>query len=242
MKKTLILSIVASAMLMAGTPITKEKIAEIVKSNKALQTDQVKILKGEDLGAVYFLRMSQKDNKGNDRPLEGFFDKTTKSIYLGGGYDKNGEKLVLEADIAVVDSAVAFTYGSGSKTVYVITDPECPYCKKFAIDSKDKLNDYTVKVILLPLPMHKNAQAMINYIVSGKDNTEKYDRYTNMLTKDDVSYKGLDINEDVLGKYLKSVNPAVIDLGLTGTPTFYIIENNKLERIDWNTLLKIKKK
>ncbi|MDQ7055798.1 MAG: disulfide isomerase DsbC N-terminal domain-containing protein [Persephonella sp.] len=61
-------------------------------------------------------------------------------------------------------------------TVYVVTDPECPFCAKFDTQMQEVLknrNDVKFEVILFPLPFHKHAQKIVQRIVCEKSLSKK---------------------------------------------------------------------
>jgi thiol:disulfide interchange protein DsbC len=73
-----------------------------------------------------------------------------------------------------LDALVAFKAGSGDKTFYYVSDPECPFCEKAEQILKEMIdqNKITVKVLLYPLlPMHKDAEPQsIAIICDNKGN------------------------------------------------------------------------
>lgn len=242
MKKTILLSMALLVTgLMAGTDDNKlsaEKIKEIKASNKSLQNSMLTIKKGKDLKTVYFLQIEAKGPKG-PRNLEGFVDKTSGALYLGGGYDKDGKKFTFPANLDAVKAAVALSYGTGKKDLYVVTDPECPFCKKFHTQTEGKLADYRVHVIFMPLGFHKEAKPMTNYILAGKDNAEKYDRYADVVTGG-TKYKSLKIEGTLLSDYMKKSKAATTELQARGTPSTFV--GDELKSVPWPQLVNKAKK
>ncbi len=63
-------------------------------------------------------------------------------------------------DMKRINRLTAFSAGSGKKIVYLVTDPQCPFCKRAEsilsslVDSKE----ITLKVLLFPLRFHKGAK------------------------------------------------------------------------------------
>ncbi|WP_457643351.1 DsbC family protein [Persephonella sp.] len=86
-------------------------------------------------------------------------------------------------DIKIVDlkklpKEHLITYGNpdAELTVYVITDPECPYCARFDKEMKKVLKnrkDVKFEVVLFPLPFHKHAQKISQRIVCEKSEKKK---------------------------------------------------------------------
>jgi len=226
MKKTILLSMaLLTTGLMAGANdglLSADKLKEIKASSKTFENPMLTIKKGKDLDTVYYVQIEAKGPRGS-RSLEGFVDKKTGAVYLGGGYDKDGKKFSFPVNAQSVKDAVAFSYGSGKKDLYVVTDPECPFCKKFHKETKDKLSEYTVHVVFMPLAFHKNAKQMVNYIVSGKDNAEKLDRY-NKIMEGSTDFKNTKIEGTTLSDYLAKSTKATKELQTRGTPSTYIGE------------------
>jgi thiol:disulfide interchange protein DsbC len=91
---------------------------------------------------------------------------------MGQIIDVAGEKNLTQAalqeldrftpeEMSKLESLVAFTAGSGDKSVYYVSDPGCPFCDKAEQVLKQMIdqNQLTVKVLLYPLlPMHKEAE------------------------------------------------------------------------------------
>ncbi len=64
-------------------------------------------------------------------------------------------------EIRQLDQLVAFEVGHGPKTIYLITDPQCPFCRRLetTLDGLLKEGLIRVKVILYPLvSLHPTAQ------------------------------------------------------------------------------------
>jgi thiol:disulfide interchange protein DsbC len=73
-----------------------------------------------------------------------------------------------------LESLVAFSSGTSEKVVYYITDPQCPYCAKGMETLKKLIEEgkLTVKFVLYPLPMHKDADAQSVAIICDKKGIE----------------------------------------------------------------------
>lgn len=132
-------------------------------------------------------------------------------------------------DMKALNEAVAFTMGNGTKDLYIISDPSCRFCKKLTESMPENIRNYKVKVILYPLPSHKVSKPMINYILLGKDNSEKVHRYKETILHGDISYKETKINQIKLNDYVKKSMSMTIKLGSTGTPSVFIEENGVME-------------
>jgi thiol-disulfide isomerase/thioredoxin len=124
---------------------------------------------------------------------------------------------VSQKELKELDKYVAFQYGNNpnAPTVYFITDPECPFCKRTEpiIEKLVKEGKLNVKVVLFPLPFHKNAfqksvsiicdkkgwEGLVSGYISPKWNSEECQAVRNQVKK------GMQLLES---------------LGVSGTPTF----------------------
>jgi thiol:disulfide interchange protein DsbC len=67
-----------------------------------------------------------------------------------------------------IDAGKSITIGSGAKTVFEFTDPDCPYCRK-ASKYFEGRSDVTRHVFFYPLPRHPKAKDKAQYILSQDD-------------------------------------------------------------------------
>ena len=224
--------------------LDREKLAEIEKSSKVLQQPNLTVLDGIDRGDIYFLKVRSTSPRGSQLHKT-YLDKTSGMIYVGEAYDKEGNLLEFPKDKKIIQEGVAFSYGNGKKELYLVTDPECPYCSKFEKASQGKLDEYTVHVIFLPLGFHKEAPAMIEWIMQGKDDTEKKARMDEIMLKGSTVYKSLikdknkpfvysPKNQEMIGHSMNAVQ----ELEARGTPALY---DENLEYVNWVQLLGIKR-
>ena len=72
-----------------------------------------------------------------------------------------------------LDLNKAIKVGTGKIMVIEFTDPDCPYCRK-AEEFFGKRTDVTRYVFLVPLPMHPEAPAKAQYILSAADSAKAY--------------------------------------------------------------------
>jgi Protein-disulfide isomerase len=67
-------------------------------------------------------------------------------------------------------------YGNGNIKIYVLTDPQCPYCAKLHEEIKKVLaqrKDVSFEMIMYPLPFHKHASGIAQNIICQNDNASK---------------------------------------------------------------------
>jgi thiol:disulfide interchange protein DsbC len=67
-------------------------------------------------------------------------------------------------------------YGNGNIKIYVITDPQCPFCARLHEEIKKVLaqrKDISFEMIMYPLPFHKHASGVAQNIICQNDNGAK---------------------------------------------------------------------
>ncbi len=120
-----------------------------------------------------------------------------------------------------LEKLVAFTAGKGKKTVYLVTDPDCPFCKRLegTLDEFIKEGKLTVKVILFPLErLHPKAKEKCVAIICDQKGWEELKvGYTSTNQCEEGKKKIAEAQ-----KYLAS-------LGIRGTPAL-ILPDGRLIR------------
>lgn len=164
--------------------------------------------------------------KGQDRI---FYTDSQGEFFLVGQLieGKNGRNLTKEKmedlkrlsadEMKHLKSLTAFSVGQGDRTLYFVTDPQCPYCKKAEpiLKKMADAGEITVRFVLFPLAMHKGAKEQcISLICDGKG-----------MQEFDSGY----LSENQCPEGLKKVEDAVAFLGskeIRGTPA-YIFPNGR---------------
>lgn len=150
---------------------------------------------------------------------------------------KNKKALSTPVDMSIVKSKKeAFTYGTGSKQLYVFTDPECPVCKEFEKTWDSIKNDVTLHVYFYNLDYHKEANNMTKYIMAGKTDADKASRLIDIANgkEDYKTAKLTDEEEKVAAPFIidgKEIGNKII---IEGTPTVLDSEGNS---VNWPELI-----
>ena len=240
MKRTLITLIsifLFLTTLQAAEILTdKTKLQELKIKNKVLQDPVLQIKAAIDRPESYVLKLMATSPRGSQL-LTAFLDKKTSELHIGSGYDKDGRPIVLPKDAKAIKEGVAFSYGTGSKEIYIVTDPECPYCTRLEKAIHGKLSDYTVHVILFPLSFHKKAPAMVDLIMQGKDDAAKKEQFDQIMLKDSTAYSALIkdatkpyVYSEAVKPAMTKMNEAVLELNVRGTPAIYDKNFNPLSQ------------
>jgi len=239
---SLLVTIIATVVNAADVKLDAVKLKEIRESAIVLQKPNLQIVSGIDKGNIYFLKVKASSQRGS-RVFETFVDKQTGFVYFGSAFDKEGKQLIFPKEAKIIKEGVSFSYGTGKKEIYLVTDPECTYCTKFEKAAEGKLEDYTVHVIFYPLPFHKKAPAMIEWIMQGKSDAEKKERLGQIALKKSTEYQSLIKDAKKPFKYTPATQivvdkalKAVQELGTRGTPSTY---DEKFNKIPWAKLVKL---
>jgi len=124
--------------------------------------------------------------------------------------------------LSEIDSVVAFSYKPEgyNKYIYMITDPDCPFCEKTkaAVKQWADANKVEIKVILLPLEsLHPQAKdKSIKAVCSGM----QYDDYLNSRWTGNKCSEGVKKIEDSIA-LMKKIN-------INGTPSFISFNGKRL--------------
>jgi len=155
-----------------------------------------------------------------------YVTKNKKYTILGRVLKNNGQMLIpnFPKNAKIIKNGVLFTFGHGKKEIYLVTDPQCPFCRMMEKEKKDIIaKDYTVHVILMPLPFHKYAKAMSYYILAAKTDAQKAKRLQDVLSGSN-EWKNFHPTKAQINKFnkeLQNAKKAANELGAQGTPSVY---------------------
>ncbi|HFC46370.1 MAG TPA: DsbC family protein, partial [Dissulfuribacter thermophilus] len=118
------------------------------------------------------------------------------------------------AQLKTLDNLVAFEKGAG-KTLYFVTDPMCPYCKKAERILEPLMEEGKIKVkfLLFPLRFHKGAKEQCISIICDKKGLEGLKTQYRSENQCEAGKRQV---EDTV-KFLQQK-------GITGTPTYIFMD------------------
>ncbi|CAA6804012.1 MAG: Thiol:disulfide interchange protein, putative [uncultured Sulfurovum sp.] len=240
---TLLTTLLGTSAFAEDIVLNTEKLNEIKKTTRVLAKPSIQVSEGIDKGTYYFLKLNVKQNRGS-KTVNAFLEKESGALYIGTRYDKNGQKMTFpltKKAIETIKKGISFSYGKGTKDLYVVTDPECPYCVNFEKQALGKLDNYRVHVILYPLSFHKKAPAMVEWIMQGQDDAEKKHRMEDVMVNNSQEYmafmgkKGQKFNyTDTIKVKIDNAIAAAKALRATGTPSVY---DDKFSKVNWKSLV-----
>ena len=239
MKKIILTGVVALSLFASDKMLSQTEINNVLKATplykqliKQINKGKIKT-KATKKDGFYIIELDTPRGKGL---LYVTADK--KYTILGRVLTKHGQMLVpnfpKHADI--IKKGVVFTFGKGNKDLYIVTDPECPFCRMMEKEKKDFLaKNYKVHVILMPLPFHKYAKRMSYYILAGKTDKERAKRMQKTLLGGN-EWKNFHPTKEQIQKFnaeLAKSKKAADELGAQGTPSVY---DKNFNPVSWPTL------
>lgn len=229
--RNILLALCLTTGLSAADKLSEKELKEI-QALPLLNMAKVQVQDGTDFGSLYGLNV-----KVQGRMDTVFLTKDKKYLLPGDAIStQNGQPLELPIDISPTLGKEAFTFGKGKDEYVLFTDPECPYCKKFESYFSQIEDKVKIRVFFFPLSFHENAKDISLYIMSQNSYKDKVDAMIN-TTKDSEEFKNRKIDSTKLAKLEKSLEEQMTiatDLGISGTPTLFDKNGN---RIVWAQML-----
>ena len=215
--------------VLKSTPIYNQ-IAPLIKNGKIKTKATLK-------NGFYIIEIDTKRGRGLI-----YVTQNKKYTIIGRVLKNNGQMLIpnFPKNAAIVNNGVLFTVGKGKTILYIVTDPQCPFCRMMEREKKDVLKkDYTIHVILLPLSYHKDTKKMSYYVLAGKNNQEKAKRMQAVLGGSN-EWKNFHPTKKQIGQFnneLSKSKKAAAELQVQGTPSVY---DKNFNPIPWTELGKRK--
>lgn len=151
-----------------------EKVSKSDILKRFLSLTNGKILEARDIASLYEVVVEQNNKKGVL-----YLTKDDMYLIFGAVVDKEGKNIARDRmeEISKVDfssipveDALVFKQGNGSKKLVMITDVDCPFCRK-AMEWLNKQTDYTLYAFLYPLDIHPEAYEKSVKILCSEDKT-----------------------------------------------------------------------
>lgn len=235
MVKKAFFSLIATAVLI-GAPVlaaesaAEQKVSDRVSTHAFLRQMfgkmQAKIIVSRDMGSIEEVVFEQQGRKGVL-----YLTQDGKHVLFGNAMDEKGRNITRErmealnrVDFANIplDDALIIKRGNGAKRLVMVTDVDCPYCKK-AYKWLEGQDNYTLYVFLYPLDqLHPQAREKSVKVLCSSDRAK--------ALKDAKEGKSLQSERCSAGEALlaKHVLAGQV-LGLNGTPLFVLADGRKVE-------------
>lgn len=185
LKKLIRLSIITTIGLYAATPMEIEKVKKEFEALPGFKNFNTKVLDIRDIGDSWYVIKGQQETKQGMRSFDAFSNK--KTIVFGSGFDlETGKNLNIKTDFSRFNENATYTVGNGKEVFYLITDPECPYCKQLEEKISILKDKATIHVFMTPdiIPSHLAAKGMMYYIQSMPKELRASESHSLMTEKD----------------------------------------------------------
>jgi thiol:disulfide interchange protein DsbC len=171
--------------------------------------------------------------------IDGFYEVTAGNnilyyypkknyIIFGEIWNRQGKSLTAERRKELLALALedlpleeALKIGEGENRVIVVTDPDCPFCRKLSSFLSER-EDVTSYVYFFPLKkLHPEAEKKAKFILAAENQAEAY--HTVMKGKLDREEINLDPATDERATSILSKHVQIAQrLGVSGTPTLWV--------------------
>lgn len=179
------------------------------------------VILGEGVSYVFITADTlEKLDLINEKNRDAYFQHW---IFGGVFYDMKNQidltapmkKLAQMVDVSKlpVENAITREVGKAENTLFVFTDPRCPFCKKLEAELV-KLENVRIHTFLTPLTsLHPDAKKVSARILCAKDKAKAFE---------DFMLKGKEISEPAQCQTTLEANERLLtELGIKGTPTIF---------------------
>ena len=208
-----------------GVDLKQFENVDIIKNNG------MKVVKALEIDGIYFVKVEK-----NGSTMNFFISKNKKVLIQGSGVNTSDmSKVAFPIDPKLLLGKEDITFGTGKEVLYVFTDPECPYCKKFDNKMQTLGKKYTFKLFMFPLGFHHKAKAMTEWVLSASTEKEKAKRL-NAVSNGSTEYQRAKISQkdkDRVAKILEKNKAIAKEISVQGTPTVF---DAKMQSVNWSQL------
>jgi thiol:disulfide interchange protein DsbC len=230
---------VSATVAFAGQELTPDQVSKLkAEYPELIGKPGIKVLKGMDQGKFSQLELEVMTPRGPQQFEVFVVDGLENAIFAGNAYDKTGKKYNLPKNVDLIKEGVAFKVGHGPEQIYLVTEPECPYCQRLEKNlAPDVGEKFTINVIPMPLSFHKKATPMFYWVFAAETEEEKAKRLHAVMTGDKEFEKFTPTAEQKakFDEMIKKGYGAAMELKAGGTPSVY---NADFEKIDYSMLVK----
>lgn len=179
------------------------------------------VILGEGVSYVFITADTlEKLDLINEKNRDAYFQHW---IFGGVFYDMKNQidltapmkKLAQMVDVSKlpIENAITREVGKAENTLFVFTDPRCPFCKKLEAELV-KLENVRIHTFLTPLTsLHPDAKEVSARILCAKDKAKAFE---------DFMLKGKEISEPAQCQTTLEANERqMTELGIKGTPTIF---------------------
>lgn len=232
-KSVAIISVAASIAFAAPNTTFNKNVENIIKEK--MGTD-VKVVSSKEMGGqkgVKFVIIEMKEGQRvpmftsidgnviigfsnlfltNDKASEESLKKSMDELQEAN--NKAKEAGVLKLFKTIPETSVLTLKGGSKKTLMVVTDPECPYCRKELEGIREKLKEATLKLVFAPVH-DKSAFIKAQLILDEAKNAKNSEEVIAILNKYfDEKYQLTDEQKKVDPKAIEESAKTIFSSGL----------------------------
>lgn len=242
MKKSILVSIFATISLMATTTpsAVQSELEDFNNSSfgKLLHTNpDAKVYKISKHHINNGEWLQVRTNMGDF-----FLSSDYKYLTINNGmaeYDEQNnyfKKVFIKDNYEYIKKDAAFSKGEGKKEIIIFSNPECGACK--SLDSEISANfpnlykEYKFYYVLTSFPGSQKGETMLRTVFKEKDEKKRRIIYEDFLNDKNLEkYSSVKFTSDELKKtddLIKKHKDTFLQIGTTGTPTFYSFDGEEL--------------
>lgn len=165
-----------------------------------------------------------------------YTDENAKYLFFGNLLDVKNQKNLTEdriSELSKIDvkqlplkQAIKHIKGKGERTLYVFTDPDCPYCQKLE-QYMTSIDNVTVYIFLFPLKkLHPQAETAANKIWCAKNQYEAWEDY--------MLHRKLAQNSGTCETPVQKNITLGQNLEISGTPTIFLENGTRVAGLPQN--------
>lgn len=158
-----------------------------------------------------------------------YVDSTGRYFLFGKLYDMKAQQdltanrmeEIQKIDLSRLDLSLAFkrVQGTGSRVLYVFSDPDCPYCKQLE-KSLAMLENVTIHTFMMPLAsIHPDAHRKAVSVWCAKDRAAAWG---------DLLLRGKEPKGAACDNPIDKVVALAESMGINGTPTLFSADGRKM--------------
>jgi thiol:disulfide interchange protein len=222
-----VLTAFSTSVFAAEGDLLKEEKLEALKNTfpAVLQVPGLKVTRGMERKGFSQLEVEVNTPQGPQTFEVFILDGKNDVLFAGQAYDNQGKAMSFPVDVDTIKAGVALTHGTGSEDVYLVTDPECPYCQELEKHiSPTALKKYKIHLIPMPLSFHPEAIPMLYYAFDAGSNDKVVERLSKVMKGEDKGYKDFKPSSELkakVDKIIESGYKAAHALKAQGTPSLY---------------------
>ncbi len=244
--KALVISTVATTLLMAGKfetnleSLLKEKTKMEVKVVEKKGLEDIKglniviiestqnaqrfpIFANEDgTSVIGFSNLYFTKNSKSEESVKSMIDK------IQAYNEKSKEGDLIKLFDSIPDEGYVDFKGGGDKVTVVVTDPECPYCRRELDSIEDKLKETSLRLVIAPVHGKSafiKGQLIYDETKKAKSNKEKIEIFRKYFDKD---YKLTDEQNKIDPKIVNENAQKIFSSGLVkGVPFLFVMPSKK---------------